>query len=151
MTKLPYGGYELEDASNAPWLNLFSIAESLEKGEPLRPNLAYWLAKAIRSADMKESKLLLNLGFGKGFARGGQEKIDKGWLIYGQKVVELEDEAVVAVGTRGGVGAKSGSEGGRAAEVAGDEDVAGRIDRNSLRVLFLGATDLNHPLEYSRR
>ena len=94
MAKLPYGGFEFDNASSAPWLNLFAIAESLEKGEPLRPNLAYWLAKAIRSADMKESKLLLNLGFGKGFARGGQEKIDKGWLIYGQKVVELEDEGV---------------------------------------------------------
>lgn len=94
MTKLPYGGFELDEASSAPWLNLYAIAESLEKGEAIRPNLALWLAEAIRRSDMKETKLLLNLGFGKGFSRGGQEALPKGWLIYGQKVVELEDEGL---------------------------------------------------------
>ena len=92
LAKLPYGGFELEDASNAPWLNLFSIAESLEKGEAIRPSLALWFAQAIRNANKSETRLLSNLGFSE--KRGGQEKLPKGWLINGQKVVELEDEGV---------------------------------------------------------
>ena len=92
MAKLPYGGFELDNPSSAPWLNLFAIAECLEKGEAIRPNLAYWLAQAIRNANKSGNKLLSNLGLAE--TRGGQEKLPKGWLIYGQKVVELEDEGI---------------------------------------------------------
>ena len=90
MAKLPYGGFEFDNASSAPWLNLFAIAESLEKGEIIRPNLAYWLEKAIRHADKDGNKLLINLGLKS--QRGGQEKFPDGWLIYGGLIYSYEQD-----------------------------------------------------------
>lgn len=92
MTKLPYGGYELEPVPHELWDKLEEIAECLEKGEAVRPNLAYWLGSSIRTSGRNNIKLLINLGLKK--KSGRQEKFPDGWLIYGQIICEQEDDGL---------------------------------------------------------
>lgn len=93
MAKLPYGGFE----SSPPdypgvWAKLNTVAEYLEDGEALPPHLAQWLTAAIRNCEKDPNALLVQLGLMK--VRGRPASQPEGWLEYGSRVCELEDEGL---------------------------------------------------------
>ncbi len=91
MVKIPYWGSDEKPISNSPWVNLNEIADTLESGEKLRPNLAKWLSSAIRHAKGDHKKLLIYLGLA--LSRGGQNDVD-GWYLYAERLCSLEREGV---------------------------------------------------------
>jgi hypothetical protein len=89
MARIPYWGRDDDPISNSPWLNLKEIADSLENGEKIRPNLAKWLSSAIRHAEHDHKKLLRYLGLT--FSQGGQNEIPN-WYLYAERLCQLEHE-----------------------------------------------------------
>ncbi len=96
MAKLPYGFdanpmYQTitpQDAAEA-WDRLQDIQLSLEKREAVAPELAAWLGEAIEHAKRDPSELLRCLGLVR--RRGRPRRDPNAWLVYGQKVCQLED------------------------------------------------------------
>lgn len=96
MALLPYGFdanpmYETrkpKDEAEA-WERLDDVQLSLEKGETIAPELAAWLGEAIEYAKRDPAELLRRLGVKRS---RGHVSVDPGaWLVYGQKICELED------------------------------------------------------------
>lgn len=96
MAKLPYGFdanpmYQAvlpQDAAEA-WDRLHDIQLSLEKREAVAPELAAWLGEAIEHAKRDPDELMRRLGVKR--SRGPVAGDPGAWLVYGQKVCELED------------------------------------------------------------
>lgn len=99
MTRVPYGFdanpmYETtrpQDKAEA-WDRLQDIQLSLEKGEAVSPELAAWLGEAIEYAKRDPGELLRRLGLKRG--RGNPAANPNGWLEYGQRICELEEEGL---------------------------------------------------------
>lgn len=91
--KLPYGGFDFNFSyleKNEPWENLRTIWEFLHDAEPIPPDLAYWLGEAIFHSQKDPEELMRRLGLKKG--RGRPSSSGDGWLIWGKRVCELEDQ-----------------------------------------------------------
>lgn len=91
MVKLPYGGFNLAnpDLDKDPWVNLETIVEYLEDEEPIPSSLARWLGEAIRHCHEDPNELMRRLGLSN--RQGSPPKSGDAWLIWGERVCELED------------------------------------------------------------
>lgn len=91
MAKLPYGGVNLEQSAldEDPWINLKTIVEYLEDAEPIPSALANWLGEAIKHSQEDPSELMRRLGLI--HRRGSPVKSGDSWLVWGERVCELED------------------------------------------------------------
>jgi len=92
MTKAPYGGFDarFEYLDPDPWVNLDTIQEFLEDGEPLPPDLAKWLGLAIRHSNRDTGEFMRRLGLnsGRGNPNGHPVNVRLEW---GERVCRLED------------------------------------------------------------
>lgn len=96
MSKLPYGGFEIESESedDAGWTKLDTVAEHLEAGEVLPPFLAHWLGKAIERAGGDPNELLRLLDLKPRRGRPRHRFTAKDEQTWGAKICELEDEGL---------------------------------------------------------
>jgi hypothetical protein len=96
MSKLPYGGFELDSESenDAGWTKLDTVAEHLEAGEALPPFLAHWLGNAIERASGDPNELLRLLELKPRRGRPRTRFSAKDAWAYGAKICELEDEGL---------------------------------------------------------
>jgi len=96
--KLPYGGFDprMSYSSDDPWLRLKTIAEYLEDGERIPPELAQWLGEAIKRSSRNEdtAEFLCLLGLTK--PRGKPPRSKDDWFVWGGRVCELEDQGCKA-------------------------------------------------------
>ncbi|MEY5007524.1 MAG: hypothetical protein RL764_840 [Pseudomonadota bacterium] len=96
MSKLPFGGFELESDSepDSGWKRLETVAEYLEDAEVVPPLLAHWLGRAIQRSggDAAEFLRLLELKSRRGRPRSIFTEQDE--FKYGAKVVELEEDGL---------------------------------------------------------
>ena len=91
MAKLPYGfDPQRKFIDKDPWVNLKTIGEFLQDGETVPPDLAHWLGEAIRHSKEDPAELMRRLGLKKN--RGRPSQSDDAWLIWGERVCELEDQ-----------------------------------------------------------
>lgn len=96
MSKLPYGGFEVDPESEADngWTKLETVMEYIEGGEALPPYLAHWLGSAIERSGGDPDELLRLLELKK---RQGRPRVISSKQIewgLGAKVCELEDDGL---------------------------------------------------------
>lgn len=93
MAKLPYGfDAKRVHFTKNPWENLNAIAGFLQAQKVIPPDLAIWLGEAIRHSKEDSAELLRQLGMKS--RRGKPPKFDDAWLIWGQRICDLEDEGM---------------------------------------------------------
>src|SRR5690349_12024544 len=93
--KLPYGGFDPRQpySSDGPWLRLKTIAEYLEDADERIPSqLASWLGEAIKYSNGDANELLRRLGLKGKRGRKPYKHAAESWLIWGERICQLEDE-----------------------------------------------------------
>jgi hypothetical protein len=92
--KLRYGGFDARQpySSDGPWLRLKTIAEYLEDGEPIPPQLAQWLGEAITYSGEDPAELLRRLGLKRRRGRQPHKHAENSWLIWGERICQLESQ-----------------------------------------------------------
>lgn len=96
MSKLPYGGFEI-DSEHEPdvgWKKLDTVAEYLEDGEALPPYLAHWLCIAIERSGGDPDELLRLLELKNRRGRPRTKFTAQDALNYGAKICALESDGL---------------------------------------------------------
>ena len=91
MAKLTYGGHNIQPDSLDSWGFLEEIAESLKKGELVRPQLARWLGEAIFHSKRNEKELLIALALKMprgGFAMNPNDRLKYGEILYNLETLD---------------------------------------------------------------
>lgn len=96
MTKLPYGGFELNSDSEgaSPWQKLETIRKKLENGDVVPPYLASWLGLAIERSAEDPKKLLRELGIAKKPGRARTIHTEEEAWEFGKMLYELVENGV---------------------------------------------------------